>query len=128
MKKLGLTGIVLGALLLSGCGGSGSSDGISNKKVVIIYEDLPGGICESAQFRTNLAAAGFQDFNVKETGRSTTCKTYGKTEDVNCFPYLWTGDRGNYNCVVGANSARQGKVISESDVYETLEIAESKLQ
>lgn len=127
MKTLGLTSIVLGALLLSACGGSGSNDGISNKNSVVIYEDLPGGVCESTAMRDALAVAGFQDFNVKETGRSTTCKTYGKTEGVNCFLYLWP-ERGNFNCVVGVNSARQGKVVSESDVYEALEIAESKLQ
>jgi len=126
MKKLGYIGVAFATLLLSACGGSGSSDSIASKKIVIIFTYAQAGVCETSTFRDLLAQEGYQDFTTRETSVSTNCATYGKTYKRDC-DYI-TGHAGNVNCVVGVNSIRQGKLIGDVSMYDTFEILESELQ
>jgi len=128
MKKLGLASAVLSMLLLGGCGGSNNTDTIKSKKFVIIFTNAQAGACETSALRDQLAVAGYQDFDTRETSLDTRCATFGKVTDKNCKYIAWTGTPGNVNCVVGVNSIRTGKLASDADMYETFEILESALQ
>lgn len=108
-NKLKLTTIALTALLLSACGG-GSSDGgtsnpINDKKFVIILTEVQLGICESDAYRAALSSEGFQDFITEETENTTSCETYGKTNDGETCGMELLGE-GNKNCVIGFESFR----------------------
>ena len=126
MKKLGLASVLLGALLLNGCGSSDSSDSIKNKRMVIIYTNVKAGICETSAFRDLLAQNGYQDFSTRETSNNTSCATYGKTVGTECG-YI-PANTGNVNCVVGVNTLRSGGLPDDVSFYETSEILESALQ
>ncbi|MCF6244773.1 MAG: hypothetical protein L3J43_07020 [Sulfurovum sp.] len=126
MKKLTLTSVVLGALLLSACGGSDDTDPMRAKKGIIIMELVQAGICETSAFRDELAQGGLQDFITRETGTDTTCATYGKTERVNCR-YV-ASNTGPVNCVIGFNSTTAGSIPDNVSMYETFEILESEFQ
>jgi len=127
MKKLVLASVVLSALLLNGCGSSDSSDSIKNKRIVIIFTNVKAGICETSDFRNELAKNGYQDFDTRETSNNTSCETYGKTVAKDECAYIH-GNTGNVNCVVGVNTLRAGGLPDDVSFYETSEILESSLQ
>lgn len=108
IKKLALTGVALSALLLSGCGGGGgSSDPMNDKNYIGIFNDTPAGVCESAEFSQILIELGLSNFITRETDASTTCATYGKTNnDVECTTDYIGG--GTANCVIGFDNIPAG--------------------
>jgi len=103
IKSLALTGVALAALLLSGCGGGGSSDPMNDKNYVIIISNVQPGICESDILRNELTNEGIGGLLTKETDNTTTCETYGKVNDGNICAVEYIGD-GTVNCVIGFDS------------------------
>ncbi len=88
------------ALLLSACGGFGSSDSMSDKDYIVILRNVPAGICESTLYRDTLKGYGFKGILTEETATDTSCETYGKSNDGQyCAEELY--DNGEKNCVVG---------------------------
>jgi hypothetical protein len=132
MKTLGLTTVVLSALLLTGCGGGGSKgDPIKKKNYVVIWTEVQVGRCESQDFRNILIQAGASnDVIVKETAMNTSCATYGKQNNGNeCYmAYVGGGDR---NCVAGFNgytgSNKQTKLIGEIELSDISNIVASEI-
>lgn len=127
---------LLSALLLSGCGGGGSTDSNQNsmndKKYIIILRDIRSGICESSEYRTELSSA-MGGLLTKETATDTSCSSYGKVNDgVECqeeiVPYEISGDK---NCVIGFNTTnrdgRSARVTENAQLSDLAEILSDKL-
>jgi len=90
------------AIVTSGCGDDGKKESLSDKKYIVILQDVPSGICESELYRSTLENYGFQDVLTKETSNDTNCETYGKTNDGQ-YCAIAEYDAGDVNCVVGFN-------------------------
>jgi len=126
IKTLGLTTIALGTLLLSGCGGGGSSDPMKDKHYIIIETSVPAGICESNQLAQELAKTGLRNFITRETDSSTSCATYGKSNDNKECAMDYIGE-GTKNCVIGFDDIPAGynslsKRTTSIELYETREL------
>jgi hypothetical protein len=110
IKKIGFAA-ALSALLLSGCGGGGSSDpkSIKDSKIVVILKNVSTGICESKEYR-DLLSKELTGVLTEERSTSVQCSDYGKTNGRDCAIRYYTGsNRGNKACVVGAEGERSKK-------------------
>jgi hypothetical protein len=127
MKTLGLTTIALSTLLLSGCGGGGgSSDPMNNKKYIIIETSVPSGVCESDVLAQELTKVGLRNFITRETDSSTSCATYGKSNDNKECAMDYIGE-GTKNCVIGFDKIPAGytglvKRTTPIELYDTTEL------
>ena len=128
IKKLGLTGIALSALLLSGCGGGGDdTDPMDDKNYIAIIANVETGICESDALRSELTNAGITGLLLRETDNTTTCGTYGKANDGNECAIEYIGN-GTFNCVIGFDDvpadfdgfARQVGPVELADTLELI--------
>ena len=136
IKKVGFF-LGLSILLLSGCGGGGSSKGensikdkISNKKYVVIMKNMPSDICESKDFKNALTSKGFTGIVTQETSNdAVSCETYGKRNDgrecdiADYRDYDYAGS-GDVNCVIGFDGMkndRQEKYIESIDMFDAVE-------
>ncbi len=88
IKKLGLTTLVLSALLLSGCGGSGNksqsiTEQISNHDGVFIIHGAKKSFCELVS--DSLVENGdIKDIIIDSPANTVNCSTYGKNEGIDC--------------------------------------------
>ena len=126
IKILGLTSIVLSSLILSGCGGGDSKNPLNDKNYIIVYTELPAGVCESTDLRTDLSAAGLENFITEETDNTTSCETYGKRNDDTECAMSYVGG-GSKNCVIGFDTIPAGfaKQTTEIKLFDTVEILSS---
>jgi len=126
IKKLGLTTLVLSALLLSGCGGGSDKNPINDKKYIVILKNVPSGICESQLFKDRLSE-NLRGVLTEEKSNTVNCGDYGKKNDqVECDVEYYSGvTTGNVACVVGTDGSmynKQAKVLEGSiysDIIET---------
>jgi hypothetical protein len=134
IRKLSLTTLTLGALLLSGCGGGGggSTDPMNDKNYIVIISNVAPGVCESEELQLALSETGLRDFLTRETDNTSSCATYGKNNDgEQCTIDLsGTGDR---NCVVGFNEIPPGyrgltRQTTPEKLYNTMELISVNFQ
>ena len=127
MKNLGLATLAVSIALLTGCGGGGGdSDPMKDKNYILIYTNIPTGICESDILASELSSDGLRNFITRETDTTTSCATYGKANDgVECASGFIGG--GNTNCVIGFNEIPPGynglaKQTEPVKLYDTMEL------
>jgi hypothetical protein len=133
IKKLSLTTLTLGVLLLSGCGGSSdSTDPMNDKNYIVIISDVAPAICESDEFQLALSDIGLRNFLTRETDNTTSCDTYGKNNngDECAIDFSGTGDK---NCVVGFNEIPPGyrgltKQTTPLELYNAVELISVNFQ
>jgi len=116
-KTLSLTGLILGSLLLSGCGGSDTNP-MNDKKYIIILKNVPSGICESTEYR-NILSEKLAGVLTEEKPNSIQCSDYNKKNDrVECGVDYYSGSNpGNVACVVGLDGEKlnkQAKIVGAS--------------
>ena len=118
IKKLGLTTLVLSALLLSGCGGGSDKNPMDDKKLIVIMKNVPAGICESQAYR-DILSEDWRGVVTEERANSVSCGDYGKRNDeIECGIRYYSGTTtGNVACVAGTDGSRynkQAKVLEGS--------------
>jgi len=122
IKKLGLTTLVLSALLLSGCGGGSDKNPMNDKKYIVILKNVPSGICESQLYRDELSRE-LRGVLTEEKSNTVNCADYGKRNDeIECGIEYYSGATGNVACVVGADGMKynkQAKVL-EGSAYSNI--------
>jgi len=122
IKKLGLTTLVLSALLLSGCGGGSDKNPMNDKKYIVILKNVPSGICESQLYRDELSRE-LRGVLTEEKSNTVNCGDYGKRNDeIECGIEYYSGANGNVACVVGADGMKynkQAKVL-EGSAYSNI--------
>jgi len=100
MKKLlTMSAIVFSAILLSGCGSSGSSSS-SGHRYYIIMSDMPSGKCESNSYKSAVENKGAYNVSTEESNTSKSCSAYGGSNYCVTSQYDDT-DAGKYYCVIG---------------------------
>jgi hypothetical protein len=88
IKKLGLTTVILSAILLSGCGGSDNksqsiTEQISERDGVFIIHGTKKSFCELVS--DNLVENGdIKDIIIDSPANTVNCSTYGKKEGIDC--------------------------------------------
>jgi len=122
VKKISLSAVLLGGLLLIGCGGSSSDDSssgsttggtgnsISSRNYVEIWTPFKEGLCEDEDFKAFLTQEYALTNLITEEKSSNIyyCSSFGKTEGRDCgttkidssSPYY-----GTRTCVIGYNSS-----------------------
>jgi len=96
-KILGLTSMVLGSLILSGCGGN-STRTVSDSKNILIIQNTIKGICESTIAREELSKK-LTNLITKELPSGALCSDFNKIEGENCV--YEDDNEGNVDCAVG---------------------------
>jgi len=122
IKKLGLA-TAMGALLLSGCGGGGSSKSITEqmkeRDAILIVHDYPAEVCTSQLLKDELAAdIGATDIITSVEPNTINCGDYARNND-----YISCGEEtfGGYpdTCVIGMN-APEGTGLNSETIMATV--------
>ena len=95
---------------VSGCndnGFTGIQNTISNKPYVVILQGVPGGICETNDYKQRLRDKGFINPITQEVNGLAHCRDYGKMNDGEvCKEGRYNGDGATYganlkSCTIG---------------------------
>jgi len=131
MKTLGLTTIVLSALLLTGCGGGKGGDKkdsttnqMKEKHGIIIFHNFPSDKCKDQNIINDFATeAVAKDVITSVESNDINCQYYGRENNINETAYykvcaeIDTGLNLPHSCVYGFNDASNGGGISlETDL------------
>jgi len=137
IKTLGLTTIVLSALLLSGCGGSkkNTTENIKEKDVILIFHDVYNGNCQKKEDELKNRLEGMQkeglrakDVTVDTVTQNVNCTTYGRSNDgLTCTEE--TLGQGTETCVITYNISQNKnlKQMGNENVSDLAEIISSEL-
>jgi ribosomal protein L35 len=122
IRKLSLASVLVGALLLSGCGGSKDipTEITENSKIIII-KDLSKVICEHSSFKKYLPTKKSKKFLAETTGKEyletaefKNIQNRTKESSINCDTY----NKSEENCDIILFSDIQGSLSEDISDYE----------
>ena len=107
MNKMMLTGVALGALLLSGCGGSKSksiTEQIKERDGILVIYNYPDDVCKSQLLKDTLTSdGGAQNIITSVESGNVSCQTYGRSNNgITCEENTFGGYPNT--CVIGLDA------------------------
>jgi len=128
MKKLGLTTIVLAALLLTGCGGGGKNSSntnqpqtikeqIKSRDIIVIFHNYPDDVCTSQRLKDTLNNNTTTNIITNIVNNNVTCKSYGRNSET-CTENSFS--QGTNACVVGADLKNSNIKTFNNNIADTM--------
>ena len=117
-------------LLLTGCGGGGSSDSttssiedqIGQRDAIIIVHNYPADVCTADRLKDEIAIeSGATNIITVSTSNSVTCNTYGRQNDGYLCTEAIVDTNSDQACVIGVDIPEESLIKQETILTTTPE-------